>query len=106
MQRTLSRHRLSHLGPRQRTALTDRQDQRATGGRSPLAHVPDHRVDFRAIAPGADVIQRSVMRNPRRRSGMVALALAFTVSACGGSSATINSPVTIKTLDPNSQGGC
>ena len=37
---------------------------------------------------------------------MVALALAFTVSACGGSSVTINSPVTIKTLDPTSQEGC
>jgi hypothetical protein len=37
---------------------------------------------------------------------MVALALAFTVSACGGSSASINSPVTIKTLDPTSQEGC
>ncbi len=40
------------------------------------------------------------MRDPRRYSGMVALALAFTVSACGGS------PVTIKTLDPGSQESC
>jgi len=36
---------------------------------------------------------------------MVALALAFTVSACG-SPVTINSPVTIKTLDLTSQEGC
>lgn len=46
------------------------------------------------------------MRNPRLRSGMVALALAFTVSACGGSSVTIYSPVTIKTHDPTSGEGC
>jgi hypothetical protein len=37
---------------------------------------------------------------------MVALALTFTVVACGGSSVNINSPVTIKTLDPTSQEGC
>ena len=40
------------------------------------------------------------MRDLRLCSGMVALALAFTVSACGGSS------VTIKTLDPTSQESC
>ena len=44
------------------------------------------------------------MRNPRVRSGIVALALAFIVSACGDSPVT--APVTLKTLDPTSQEGC
>lgn len=35
---------------------------------------------------------------------MLSLALAFTVSACGGS--TVTGPVTIKTLDPTSQETC
>ncbi len=35
---------------------------------------------------------------------MVALALAFVVWACGGS--TVTAPVTLKTLDPTSQEGC
>jgi hypothetical protein len=61
-------------------------------------------MDLQVLAPGADVIQRSVMRNPRRRSGTVALALAFAVSACGGSPVT--APVTIKTLDRTSQERC
>ena len=66
--------------------------------------VRPHRTDFQVLAPGADVIYQSVMRKPRLRSGTVALALAFVVWACGGS--TVTAPVTIKTLDPASQESC
>ena len=47
------------------------------------------------LAQDADVVYRSVMRTPSLCSGLGALALALTVSACG------SSPATIKTLDPN-----
>ena len=43
------------------------------------------------------------MRNRSLRPALGVLVLAFTIAACGGSG---GSPVTIKTLDPTSKGGC